>query len=657
VFVASGAPQAGARQLPRMAPESLGRSFVRGVTWRSILISLVIIPANAYWVIQMEIVRYSAHPTTVSLFFNTVFILLVLSLLNMGLRAVAPRAALTQGELLVIYSMVSIATCVAGHDGIQVLAPMVTWPFRFATPQNNWEALFWKYIPKWLSLNDPRVTDGYYLGDTDLYTAARLSAWATPVLAWSLFIVLLLIIMLCLNAILRKQWLEGERLTCPLVYLPVELARPRPTLYGSRWFWAGFILAAGMDTWNSFAFLYPQMPRIPIEYRDMSPYFRGRPWNAIGWTPISFYPFLIGLGFMMPTDFLFSCWFFYLFWKIERVASAALGWDQIPDFPYVNQQAFGAYILFCLGAVWLGRRYLRAVFARIAGRRSDLSEQGEPISYRGAAVWLVVAAVALICFCSWAGMSLWLAVAFFVIYFALSVAITRMRAQFGSPVHDLHWTGPDTTLTTALGTRMFLPRDLTIMGMFFWFNRAYRNHPMPHQMEGFNMVERSEGSPRRFFGAMVFVSAVSALTAWWAMLHLMYRYGASAKSHTFGPEAFDQLASWLSVPKGPNLGATAAVGVGLGIALGLEVMRTRFVTWPLHPLGFAISSSWEMNLVWMPLLIAWVVKVTITRYAGFKTFRVVLPFFHGLILGQFVVGSILNIVSIALGIPSYMFWQ
>jgi hypothetical protein len=34
-----------------------------------------------------------------------------------------------------------------------------------------------------------------------------------------------------------------------------------------------------------------------------------------------------------------------------------------------------------------------------------------------------------------------------------------------------------------------------------------------------------------------------------------------------------------------------------------------------------------------------------------------IPFFLGLIVGQFVVGSILNIISIALGIPSYMFWQ
>jgi hypothetical protein len=64
-----------------------------------------------------------------------------------------------------------------------------------------------------------------------------------------------------------------------------------------------------------------------------------------------------------------------------------------------------------------------------------------------------------------------------------------------------------------------------------------------------------------------------------------------------------------------------------------------------------------MNLVWMPLLIAWILKTLIVKYGGHKTYQAATPIFLGLIVGQFVVGSILNIVSIILHIPSYMFWQ
>jgi hypothetical protein len=87
------------------------------------------------------------------------------------------------------------------------------------------------------------------------------------------------------------------------------------------------------------------------------------------------------------------------------------------------------------------------------------------------------------------------------------------------------------------------------------------------------------------------------------------------------------------------------------------MVRLNLPAWPFHPLGFAVSSSWEMNLVWMPLTIAWLLKLVILRYGGLELFRRAVPFFYGLILGQFVVGSLLNIISIALGIPSYMFWQ
>ncbi len=630
----------------------------RGVTWRALLIAVVLTPINAYWVVQMEVVRYSAHPTTVSFFFSTVFILLILALGNMGVRRFLPRVALTQGELLVIYAMLSVATCITGHDGLQVLTPQIPWPFRFATPENGWENLFLRHVPTWLSVQDPSVYEGYFIGSVNLYRLHILRGWAPALLAWGGLVFVLLLVMLCMSSILRKQWLEGERLTCPLVHLPLEITAPRVALFHKPAFWIGFGLAASVDIWNSLAFNFPSLPQIPIIERDMSPYFRARPWNAVGWTPISFYPFIIGLGILIPTDFLFSCWFFYIFWKAERVLSAAFGLDQIPDFPFINQQAFGAYMTFTLYAIWLGRGYLRAVLRRIVGLSSELSEAGEAMRYGTAALGILLGFVALVWFSVAAGLSLWLGVVFFLIYFALAVACTRMRAQFGTPVHDLHFTGPDQTLTMVLGSQFFGKRDLTIMSLYYWFNRAYRNHPMPHVFEGFRMAQRADFSPRRYVWAQVLATAVGIVAGFWAMLHLMYGYGARAKSRaSFGAEPYNRLAGWLNAPTGANWGATGGIGVGLGLAFVLEIMRTRFVQWPFHPLGFAISSSWEMNLVWMPLLIAWLAKTLILRYGGLNTFRAVVPGFMGLILGQFVVGSIVNIISIVLQIPSYMFWQ
>jgi hypothetical protein len=639
-----------------------------GVTLRSLLIGAVLIPINAYWIIQMERVRYSAHPTTLSLFFNTVFILFVLTFLNWGLYRIAPRFALRRAELLVIYVMLGIASTMAAHDAMQVLVPMLSWPYRFARPENRWQELFIPYLPKWLMMSDKEAMRGYYEGNSTLYTAQHLHAWVMPVVWWTFFCSLLLWIMLCINSILRKQWTEHERLTYPLVQLPLEMTADEgipgklSPLFKNRLFWIAFVLAGAMDAINSLNLYFPYIPTVLTpgqgqSFIDLGPNFRDRPFNAIGWTPLSWYPFVVGIGMLMPLDFLFSLWFFYWLWKAELVVVSAFSWDQTPQFPYQNYQAFGAYMAFLVSAVWLSRGYLKEVYRKVVGLSSSLDDSEEPITYRNAALGILIGFVLLEIFCLSMGMSWWLAILFFVIFFGLSIAITRMRAELGTPIHDLHFTGPDWTLPELFGTRNFGARDLTQMTLFFWFNRAYRYHPMPHQLEGFKIAERTGSSYKRYFGAMMLAGAFGAVAGFWAMLHLNYIYGATAKAGTFGPEGYDRLTSWLNSPNQPAYLKAGAIGVGFGIAFLLEAMRLRFPAWPFHPLGFAVTASWEINLVWMPLFIAWVCKSLLLRYGGLQSFRNSLPFFFGLMLGQFFVGSIVNIIGIAMEIPTYQFWQ
>ncbi|HZP84499.1 MAG TPA: DUF6784 domain-containing protein, partial [Chthonomonadaceae bacterium] len=88
----------------------------------------------------------------------------------------------------------------------------------------------------------------------------------------------------------------------------------------------------------------------------------------------------------------------------------------------------------------------------------------------------------------------------------------------------------------------------------------------------------------------------------------------------------------------------------------LQFMRVRFTWWPFHPLAFAITSDWMINLVWLPLCIAWVLKIVILRYGGRGGFQRSIPFFLGLMLGQFVVGSLWNIYGIIMQVPTYQFW-
>ena len=146
------------------------------------------------------------------------------------------------------------------------------------------------------------------------------------------------------------------------------------------------------------------------------------------------------------------------------------------------------------------------------------------------------------------------------------------------------------------------------------------------------------------------------------MLHLTYQFGALAKAdhgamQAFGGESWNRLTNWLQQPKPANGSVAWALVVGFLFAAFLQAMRIRFFWWPFHPLAYAVSSSFEINLVWMPLMIAWVIKSVMLRYGGVRTFQSSLPFFYGLILGQFVEGSLLNIWGIITGTPTYQFWQ
>ena len=62
--------------------------------------------------------------------------------------------------------------------------------------------------------------------------------------------------------------------------------------------------------------------------------------------------------------------------------------------------------------------------------------------------------------------------------------ITRIRAELGPPVHDFHGVSPDVMIPRRWGPSARVPRDLSMIALLYWFNRAYRSNPMPVQMEG-----------------------------------------------------------------------------------------------------------------------------------------------------------------------------
>ena len=82
-------------------------------------------------------------------------------------------------------------------------------------------------------------------------------------------------------------------------------------------------------------------------------------------------------------------------------------------------------------------------------------------------------------------------------------------------------------------------------------------------------------------------------------------------------------------------------------------MRVRFLWWPFHPAGYALAISFAMDYFWFTFLAAWLIKLLIVRHGGLQTHRRLAPFFLGLILGDYVIGSIWSLIGTGLGVRTY----
>ena len=630
------------------------RVLPHGVTARTIVIALLLIPPNCWFNLEGYFFGQS-RADTVSLFFNVVVTLLVLGLLNRLVARRSPGRELQPGELVTIYGMLSLATAMCGLDQIQTILPVVAYPFYHATPENQWDQLFLRDMPRWLSVSDPAALKAYYESYAPMLSTSAWHAWIKPAAAWSAFSFALLMVMLCLNTLFRKQWTEEAKLSFPVVQLPLEMSRRGSGLYRNKLLWIGFAVAFTIDLLRGLHILYPSVPDLWGERAkyDLGTMVQEVPWNAIGWTPLNVMPFGVGLAFLIPQDLAFSSWFFYVLWKFVRIGTVAAGWGDLPRAPWIDEQSFGAYAALAVFCLYASRKHLRQAVLAALGRAEE-DDSGEPLPYAWALYGLVIGLIFLVVWCVAGGMTPLVAFAFIALYLCISIAVARIRAELGSPVHDLHKIGPEVILTEFLGPRLMGKGNLVLFSFFWGINRAHRSHPMPHQIEAMKLAERTGLSQRGLARALTLATALGIFFGWAFLLEQSHRYGGERIAGK-GWEAFTRLDSWLHQTTGANWFGIGSTLLGFLFTTFLAAMRTRFVWWPFHPAGFAVSGSWSMALFAPSIFVAWVLKAILLRYRGMTSYRPATFFFYGLILGEFVAGAGWGVLGNYLQRPMYNF--
>ena len=631
-----------------------------------LLIGLALVAFNSYWCLMGTEVWHSTQLTIASLFFNAVFTLLVLVLLNLLLTRFLPRMSMSQADLQTIYVMVVMLTTISGHTMMGYLIPVLAHAFQFASPENEWIPLFGHHIPTWIAVKDARILEGFYDGDSTLYTSATLNAWIPPVLAWSGFVIALWLTLLSVTVFLRKQWTENERLNYPIVQLPLALTSNPKRFFSSPWMWLGFALAGGAELLNGLNYLFPDIPSLPLKGKTIGQ-FSSKPWSAMGAIRISFYPFSIGLMFFTPLDLSFSCWFFWLLSRVQLIVTDALGARNI----YHLEQQTGAWIAFGCIPLWIGRRHYGRILRKVLGiqrARSSKSkavsvpdDSAEPMRYRTAAGLFTVGMLFLFFFCYQMGMTFWAIGLFFLLYFPLVIGITRIRAEIGPPLHQLIFVDPGRTMVLAFGTRRLGAANLTGLTFLYPFVRCFRAHPTPSELEAFRLAERTRIGYRQLLIGMILAIVFGILITFWAYLHVLYDMGAGSKARGWivymGWETFNRLQTWLVSPRETSVPELGVIGSSFLFTIFLMVMKMRFLWWPLHPGGYVLVSGTGMGGLWFPIFLSWLAKAIVLKIGGVRLYRQAVPFFLGLILGDYTLGCVWSLIGLVLQMPTYIVWH
>ncbi len=605
---------------------------------------------------------------------NSFFVwVVVVVLLNTVFAAVRRAWALHQGELLLIYSMLVVSGGVAGIGFTHFVPPLLGAPIYYGTPDQPWSALLEPYIPTspWFAPRDEAVVRYLFEGMPPTWSVPW-GPWIAPLLSWTLLGAILAWLSICVSVLLRRQWVEHEKLIFPLNYVPLAMTDPAegalPTalhpFFRNKLMWLGFAVPTVLHAFNSLHQYWPALPEMKIREVPLDAGLAARPWNAARPIWLWFYPMAVGLSYLLSRDISFGLWVWYFIGKAEAVLGAAAGLSGGSQsgwagFPFLEEQCTGALLMLAVGSLWSARKHLGALLRQALGDSGDGSEE----ALRPAvAVWGLLAGLALLA--AWwqlAGMSVLATAGYFGLWLLMSLGLTRLVCEGGTV-----WIGtpmdPRMLLRYTIGVPALSPRDWTMMGYMRLLTMDWRCLLMPNAMSSLKLAETGELRPRGLVPAMMLGAIVSIVVSFITIIAMSYATpGGGIGLSTWRyvgvcQEPFQVTGQFLTDRGGPVPLRLAFTLVGMGVMAALQVLRGRFLWWPLHPLGYPMAATFAMRNMWFSVLVAWAAKSLVLRYGGVPTYERSRPFFLGLILGDFFNIALWLVVEAFTGVQDHFLY-
>lgn len=593
------------------------------------------------------LVMHSAGLTSDYITAGAMMLLFVLVLgVNPVLKLVCRRQALSSAELILIYIMMVVASAIPTWGLVTNLFHILTRPFYYATPENAWSEIIVPHIPMWIAPHEPEVAYYFYNG-LPRGEAVPWRSWVMPLFWWMAVMIAVYYVMICLMVMVRRQWVEHERLTFPLIHPPMEILSGNdqqivPSAFKTLKFWIPFVFAFFIISNRAIRYRHPEFPEITLN--TWLPFFRRRVWINFYWNFA-----IMGMTYFINLDVAASLWIFHLLSKIELGVFTTVGFRLggrhhwlTGSCPAAAHQGMGAVVVLSAVVLWRARHHLRGVFRKALFNASDVDDSDEIMSYRSAVVGTIVG---LVFICGWyqaAGMS-WLSAGIFLAAaYLIFFAVTRVIAVGGIGFTAAPML-PQVFMVYGFGPQFVGQKGLVQMAFQYSWAAEYRTSVMTSSINGMKLAQGRAVRPGRVCIAMVVAMIAGMAGAVWITMHLNYtRGGANMRQFGVPTLAYNFAEYYIKNPIESRWiwGRWGFTAIGAVVMWGLVFLRHHFAWWPVHYIGFVVGHSWVMGVAWWSVFLGWLAKLIIMRFGGAVAYRRCMPIFLGLIFGQLMCGGL-----------------
>ncbi|HGE71266.1 TPA: hypothetical protein ENX78_10555 [Candidatus Poribacteria bacterium] len=643
-----------------------------GTSLKAILIGILFVIAVCLIVSYAELVIMHIQigflqfpPVVIGLFF-------FLFVTNNLLQKTSKKLGLSPQEMMTIYCMMLVASMITSRGLMEKLIPALVAVNYYSNETNGWVDLFYPHIKDWLVPFDPtkgalqKVSINFY-EKLENWQSVPWNKWLTPLLTWGGLALIIFFGFLCLATLIRKQWVDNEKLSFPFAQFPLEFVKVSDTgsFLKNRLTWIGFAIPAIIFALNGLHRINPLFPEIPL-VSYLNQYFNERPFNNIGYTPLYFSFAGIGFFYLLPTQLLFSLWVFFILTRVQSVIATIFGMriSEMPLYPtqsFIGYQVAGAYVVLVCYLFYVSIPHFKQIIKKVF-RNDAVDDSNELMPYRFAFWGLIISFILTVLWCYMAGITLLFAVFEIAIYmFFVAIVMARSTSECGLLMTETSFRPVD-MYSMILPKASLGAQTLTILSLFdaVW-TRDQRGLLFTGFLDGLKIADGVQMRRRSLLS--VFIVAILIALCVSAVIHLWLPYHRGALnmySYTYWGNplwGFQDNASAVERASGQDAlwSMFAFFIVGIVVATFLAIMRTLFWWWPLHPLGYALSASWTMIVFWCPVLVAWAIKQPVIRYGGMKVYKRLRPFFLGMIFGEFSMAVIWTVISWIFNVPAPFF--